>query len=80
MKTIRWTLFFMLGTWAVMSFCILAGDEYTNNPMSLTRFFLTKAGASASLYICYRVGKLFNDNGLLPDFKDTEQEEGEWED
>lgn len=80
MKTIRWTLYILLGTWGFLSFCILAGDEDPNNPMSLTRFFITKAVAAASLYLCYRVGKLFNNNGLLPEFKDPEQEEDEWED
>ncbi len=80
MKIIRWTLYILLGAWGFFSFCVLAGDEDPNNPMSMTQFFMTKAVALASLYLCCRVGKLFDDNGLLPEFKDPEQEEDEWED
>lgn len=80
MKTIKWIIFFMLGTWGFLSFCVLAGDEDPNNPMSMTRFFMTKAGAALSLYLCCRVGKLFNNHGLLPDIKLPEEEDEEWED
>ena len=73
-KIIQWAVYIAIGTWGFLSFCVLAGDEDPNNPMSLGRFFTIKALAAISLYDCYRVGKACNKWGLFPDFKFPEDE------
>lgn len=66
-KLIKWTLLSVLSIWGCVSFMLLAGDENPLEPMTLSRFFLIKLCAAASLYLCYSTGKWLYKSGYLPD-------------
>lgn len=66
-KYVQWTLLSALMIWGMFSFMILAGDEKTNEPLTLLNFFLIKFGAFASLALCCLVGRLLYKARLLPE-------------
>lgn len=67
-RIIQWAVYVAIAAWALVSFCVIAGDENPDAPMSLNRFCIIKLMAAASLYACYRVGKICCRRGLLPPF------------
>lgn len=73
-KIIQWAVYFIIGTWGFLSFCILAGEEAPTAPMSIGKFIAIKALAGISLYACYRVGKVCDKQGMFPDIKMPEDE------
>lgn len=66
-KAVQWAAVWMLGIWGFLSFIVLAGEEDPRDPMPLGEFFLIKAGAMASLLLCFYVGKRLHRAGYLPE-------------
>ena len=73
-KIIQWAVYFIIGTWGFLSFCILAGEEAPTAPMTIGKLIAIKAHAGIRLYPCYQVGKVIDQQGLFPDIKMPEDE------
>lgn len=73
-KAVQWAAIWFLGVWGFLSFIVLAGEEDPNNPMSLGEFCLMKAGAMASLLICFYIGKRLHRAGYLPEELDEDDD------
>lgn len=65
---IQWSLFLSLMTVGVISFMVMAGDEDTAVPMSLTRFLLTKTIALFVFEIVFIACKYFHRRGMFPEW------------
>lgn len=71
------TIIFCIGFIAVL---IIFGEETPGKTMSLMMFCGSKFAAGEVLYLCVLAWKYFNRRGLLPEFKDLEEEEAGRED
>lgn len=76
----QWSIYLTLGTVGFAAFLILCGEDTPGQPMSDKVFLGSKLAAGAVLYLCVLAGKYFNRRGLLPEFKDPEEEEAGMED
>ena len=76
----QWSIYLTLGIVGFAAFLILCGEDTPGQPMSDKVFFGSKLAAGAVLYLCVLAGKFFNRRGLLPEFKDPEEEEAGRED
>ena len=72
----QWSIYLTLGIVGFVVFLILCGEDTPGHPMSDKVFFGSKLSAGAVLYLCVLAGKFFNRRGLLPEFKDPEEEAG----
>jgi len=66
----QWTLFLSLMTVGMISFLVMAGEESPENPMSLTRFVLTKTIALAVFALVFFACKYFYRKGMFPEWVD----------
>lgn len=73
-KAVQWAAICLLGIWGFLSFIVLAGEEDPRDPMPLGEFFLIKAGAMASLLICFYVGKRLHRARYLPEELDEDDD------
>lgn len=71
---IQWAVYSIIGIWGFLSILVIFGDENPFEPISNIRFFAIKAAALASLYACYRVGKICDERRLFPEFKLPEED------
>lgn len=63
-QTIRLSLLFI---WGFTSVLVIAGEDIPGHPMGLAEFFVPKTVALASLWLCFRTGRLLKNKGLLPE-------------
>lgn len=73
----KYVLFFILMMIGLFAFCILAGEESSNNPMPFKIFLLYKLGSMAVLALLYFIGRILHRAGLLPAEFDEELKEDE---
>ena len=71
-KITQWLVFSLLYIWGGISFFILAGEEDPMEHISFEKFFLIKAAAGLSLYLCFRIGSWLNSKGLIPEMSEDD--------
>lgn len=78
-KIKQWCILLTLCTIGFCAFLVLCGEDAPGNTsMSWSLFFFwSKLTAGAILYLCYLTGRYCESQGLLPHFKNHENE---WED
>lgn len=67
-KFCQWTLFLAIMCIGVVAGLVIAGEEAPDSPMTTGEFFMLKAAAFLAIYLCYRLGKYFYENGMLPKY------------
>ncbi|MCF0187914.1 MAG: hypothetical protein HUK04_00245 [Bacteroidaceae bacterium] len=75
----QWATMTALVSVGFLAFMVVAGDENPENPMNIGAFCLIKGAAMAVIYGCYRVGKILDRKGLLPEVSEDDENEM-WED
>lgn len=76
-RTLQWCIYLTLGIAGFAAFLALCGEDAPGRPMSLKAFVGIKLAAGAVIWLCVMAGKYFGRRGLLPEFKDPEEEGGE---
>lgn len=71
-KLIQYACFYTLATLGLIAFMVVAGDDDPYNPMPLSEWFLIKGAAAAACWLIWRIGKVLDQHGYMPEFKDDD--------
>lgn len=74
-KVFQWAAYIVIATVACLAFLVIIGEDDPYNPMSLTRFLVTKLAAAAVMALDLWAGYHLNKNGLFPDWVNRQLEE-----
>lgn len=65
------TTLFLVG---FTGFVMMAGEDDINNPMPLLKWFVIKVIGLALFIACFKIGKVLDKKGLLPEYKDDKED------